>query len=398
MTLVAEVEPVYAQLVDITPAGYDWDKYETGPFTARQVPTTIAGDWWTAPGGTYTQELMDANGQVISIHQRGANAEINNDALFADLQNGLSIQDLGGYIGKVLVYNQEFGPGANVYKWPYSTKYPGTQISFYLDANNHNRGDITKAIRVRLVFQVLHRGRHVENDKQVPTIYACAANASTAWPVAHNGVGDDATGNLFPIDAKYFYRWENEGDCIAEMPAEKVLLDGTGTPEPWDNDNTTNPYLINAERFMVYEWDLYSAHEGTIGIHFNIAGAQNRYNTYLFKEIKFYNIVNGEEVADQPRAGAPARVEGENNAFTSNTAYGSLAGTRHISYRYYTEKGVQEIDDYKAPEESGVEDVIEDASDAPAVYYNLQGIRVANPTNGIYIVKQGDKARKVLVK
>ncbi|MDE5607321.1 MAG: phosphodiester glycosidase family protein [Muribaculaceae bacterium] len=396
--LEQNIDAIYAKLVDITPAGYDWDKYPVGPFAARQIPTDIAGDWWTAPGGTYTQELMDENGQVISIHQRGGNAQINNDELFADLQTGLSIQDLGGYIGKVLVYNQQFGPGDNVHGWPFSTKYPSTQISFYLDANKRERGGIDKAIRVRLVFQVLHRGRHVEDDVQVPTIYACAANASTAWPLNHNGVADTETGEKFPIDAKAFYRWENEGDCIAEMPEEKVLLDGTGTPEPWDVGNTTNKYLINGERFMVYEWDVYSDHIGTIGIHFNIAGKQNRYNTYIFKEIKFYNIVNGEEVATQPRAAAPARVEEAANEFTSTTAYGSLAGTRNISYRYYTEKGIEEIEDYKAPEQSGVEDVIENASDAPAVYYNLQGIRVNNPANGIYIVKQGDKARKVLVK
>ncbi|MBD5213329.1 MAG: hypothetical protein HDS75_00715 [Bacteroidales bacterium] len=401
VALEMNIDPVYAQLVDITPAGYDWEKYPVGPFAARQVPTDVAGTWWTAPGATYTQELMDQNGHVISIHQRGADASVNNDELFADLQNGLSIQDLGGHIGKVLVYNQEFGPGANVYGWPFSKKYGSTQISFYMDGNNRNQGDISKPIRVRLVFQVLHRGRHVQDDVQVPTIYACAANPSTAWPVTHNGVGDDAVGNKFPIDAKAFYRWENEGDCIAEMPEDKVLLDGTGTPEPWDGDNETNPYLINAERFMVYEWDVYSAHEGTIGIHFTIAGKQNRYNTYIFKEIKFYNIVNGEEVATQPRAAAPAKAEEVAEGFTSTTAYGSLAGTRNISYRYYTDKGIQEIEDYKAPENpdnSGVEDVISNDTDAPAVYYNLQGIRVDNPTDGIYIVKQGSNARKVLVK
>lgn len=34
---------------------------------------------------------------------------------------------------------------------------------------------------------------------------------------------------------------------------------------------------------------------------------------------------------------------------------------------------------------------------APAVYYNLQGVRVANPTNGIYVKVAGNKATKVLV-
>lgn len=36
--------------------------------------------------------------------------------------------------------------------------------------------------------------------------------------------------------------------------------------------------------------------------------------------------------------------------------------------------------------------------DAPVVYYNLQGMRVDNPANGIYIMRQGSKATKVLVR
>lgn len=44
-----------------------------------------------------------------------------------------------------------------------------------------------------------------------------------------------------------------------------------------------------------------------------------------------------------------------------------------------------------------VEAIVEDANVAP-VYYNLQGVRVAEPTNGLYIVVRGDKVAKQLVK
>jgi len=49
---------------------------------------------------------------------------------------------------------------------------------------------------------------------------------------------------------------------------------------------------------------------------------------------------------------------------------------------------------------SGVENVEASIEDAPAVYYNLQGIRVAaeNLTPGIYIRRQGSQSTKVLVK
>lgn len=58
-----------------------------------------------------------------------------------------------------------------------------------------------------------------------------------------------------------------------------------------------------------------------------------------------------------------------------------------------------EIVEHVAPEyeDAGVESVVVD-SNAPAVYYNLQGVKVVNPANGLYIVRQGNKASKVLVK
>ena len=42
-------------------------------------------------------------------------------------------------------------------------------------------------------------------------------------------------------------------------------------------------------------------------------------------------------------------------------------------------------------------DVIEVDVNAPVEYYNLQGIKVANPEKGIFIKKQGKKATKVVL-
>lgn len=47
---------------------------------------------------------------------------------------------------------------------------------------------------------------------------------------------------------------------------------------------------------------------------------------------------------------------------------------------------------------SGVADLVVEDENAPVEYYNLQGIRVANPENGLYIVKQGNKVTKRIIK
>lgn len=51
---------------------------------------------------------------------------------------------------------------------------------------------------------------------------------------------------------------------------------------------------------------------------------------------------------------------------------------------------------YLGSENTGVEVAVDE--NAPVVYYNMQGVRVANPSNGAYIKVQGKNATKVLVK
>ena len=45
---------------------------------------------------------------------------------------------------------------------------------------------------------------------------------------------------------------------------------------------------------------------------------------------------------------------------------------------------------------SGVSEIVED-SNAEAVYYNLQGVRVNNPEKGLYIRVKGNKSEKVML-
>jgi hypothetical protein len=46
---------------------------------------------------------------------------------------------------------------------------------------------------------------------------------------------------------------------------------------------------------------------------------------------------------------------------------------------------------------SGIENVVADRANGEAVYYNLQGQRVANPVAGLYIRVQGNRAEKVVL-
>ena len=58
-------------------------------------------------------------------------------------------------------------------------------------------------------------------------------------------------------------------------------------------------------------------------------------------------------------------------------------------------------DKYKVNDDTtvtGVESVSEDDANAPVEYFNLQGVRVENPQNGLYIVRQGNKVSKQIIR
>ena len=73
-----------------------------------------------------------------------------------------------------------------------------------------------------------------------------------------------------------------------------------------------------------------------------------------------------------------------------------------LAVSYYVDKNNNETlqlypIEYTAITETGIDGVTVDEN-APVEYFNLQGVRVANPENGLYIRRQGNQATKVLVK
>ena len=97
----------------------------------------------------------------------------------------------------------------------------------------------------------------------------------------------------------------------------------------------------------------------------------------------------------------------EDSAIATGTAEGSQANAvatdlvaGNYEYRWVTVDGeevtpVTEWDSF-VNTETGIEGIA--ADNAAPVYYNLQGVRVVNPTAGIYLERKGNTMRKVVVK
>lgn len=96
----------------------------------------------------------------------------------------------------------------------------------------------------------------------------------------------------------------------------------------------------------------------------------------------------------------------ESGNFSSNKGeeatmnFDAFAGKKiQLGFRYHSTTataGTWEIKGVKLVnrDPAGVETIVEDFN-APAEYYNLQGVRVAEPANGIFIRRQGNKVTKV---
>ena len=122
------------------------------------------------------------------------------------------------------------------------------------------------------------------------------------------------------------------------------------------------------------------------------------------EEIKVVASVDGhdevifEEAAAEPK-NSPARAAGENKTFSGNlkAQHDVLKTISNPNVSLTATAGEKQLFAItKAPDTTtGIEDVTVD-SEAPVEYFNLQGLRVAQPEAGqLYIKRQGDKAVKV---
>ena len=221
-------------------------------------------------------------------------------------------------------------------------------IGLYCDKDSVHHDWAGHAIRVRLVLNVMRRGCHAtgQGDKGMKTAFGfseilAADNDGEAGGYYCPSIEfDSESGVLFPeagvgINGSEFAKWENEGTCLAEMPAEIKPIMNT-EQDPFDNPGHAcaagDHYHMQLDRFMVYEWDVYMTGANQ-NLKLNLTFESGNMSIVI-KEIKFFNITNADELLVFP-----------DPTDRSNYEFGpsSLIGKRSKSWRYYTEKGVKEF-------------------------------------------------------
>lgn len=141
----------------------------------------------------------------------------------------------------------------------------------------------------------------------------------------------------------------------------------------------------------ILSWEAASDSKASQGTGFTPTEAL-RYNYYV-------KTNDGKIITAVPADPATGKLRCSNVSAAST----SLQVVLNVPMSNIAEWGVQAIDGAKAAstfvkgETSGIEG-IEVSNEAEVEYYNIQGIRVANPENGLYIRRQGAKAEKIYIR
>ena len=119
----------------------------------------------------------------------------------------------------------------------------------------------------------------------------------------------------------------------------------------------------------------------------------------LIKNVVIDAATPGSDVTDSDAKNFTAKVGDTDITLRNNYGLESVAaGTYDVTVvvTVYNNAPSLYVTNFAAVAGSGVAEI--EAAEGEAVYYNLQGVKVANPENGIFIRVQGGKSSKVLVK
>ena len=235
---------------------------------------------------------------------------------------------------------------------------------------------------------------------------SCEANATYDWGEASYTLNVMPEGYLCAVYDFTTYTGDSGKPASAEFPE---ITNAWWTTNPEDEGSYTSgnhftPLTISKDNTHI----TFTANGG----HGNVRTTNNKQiclqlgsgammtitldNQYSFLDVK---LQANTKITDSKVAQITTPAESGTVEFNPTTkvltwlpAENTIACVFDVSGGAYIETITVEY--LKKKVQSGVEEIAVD-TDAPAVYYNLQGIRVENPGTGLYIRRQGNRTDKV---
>lgn len=226
-----------------------------------------------------------------------------------------------------------------------------------------------------------------------------------AW--AWGGTTDEAWYDFTLVDGETeIYKTEMPDDRTGMKILRKDPASASHAWESWNDSgdltipDDKNMYTITGWNAGDGNWENYETYvpEEAVTLVFNVTVPEGTENCYIVGSFNNWeNFIQMTKVNDTQYSITLDNIikstleykytHGANWDYVESQANGEDVGNR----KYEENDVVAAWKDIA----TGIEEVGVDAG--AAVYYNLQGVKVANPENGIFIKKQGSKATKVIL-
>jgi len=388
----------------------------TGEVYIRNVQT---GMWLNGGYGWGTNLLLREQGHAFNLVSTGIDCEYTIKSSFGyvkldgdfyvDADEGaaaeFSIMPVEGtnyytidYLGDYLMYNGESGSFSNTGTWP-ENQGTANRYAYWFIGRSNDDTDIPD--NTAKLWEIVTREDRI----------AALAEASDANPMEAS----------FLIKASSFER--NDAD---NANAWVSTFNGADRPlefeyGPWWAGND-NDWLKASDTFALFNID-YSSEAGEAGeavVSQEITDAPEGTYEATYRVVNQVNtplVVNFNDVKAEPTAGPDwdlwwnSAVTIMRDAANDKKVYFNVGSDGKLSIQLKKTVAADTQNRYtfkdcllkylgKNSEHAGVEGIAADVADAdaPVEYFNMQGMRVAEPTTGLYIVKQGSKVTKQLIR
>lgn len=205
-----------------------------------------------------------------------------------------------------------------------------------------------------------------------------------------------AGGNNINLDPRYMSVTDARIIFTYTDDAATLLVEGTPVEDPNYDPNAATPLYL---RGTVTSWDFDESQSMTY---------DEAIGGYYFRGLELageaqYKIAGKDWNPNYGKGDSTLPINNDNAATTlykgsnPDNCEINLVGVYNMYAFMSDDTQTIDVEIYEADNDPflGVEAVVADFN-TPVVYYNLQGVQVNNPTNGIFICKQGNKVAKVV--
>lgn len=271
---------------------------------------------------------------------------------------------------------------------------------------NANTGEVTvKAVGVTVIKAVspetdkYYEGSAQYTLKVTKSSYDTVAEFYTVGENNKGKIGFDLI--VTYVNGQYCYAQTEEGEATLVFGSKTTYKVGDIIPAGWEGQYA--PYSGLPEIKPVGTMPAAAGSTTIEAPEVESVSDADVNKVVVLKNVEFAAAVPATPTDSKNKANFTGKAA--NQEFTFRTTFSGVPGAEAGTYdvkcavAIYSKDGTTTLQLYPIEyiKVNGIENVVIDEN-APVEYFNLQGVRVAEPTPGLYIIRQGNKVSKTIVR